>query len=743
MNEMAALQPIPQPYPPQQKAAENMITTFQEGHTMYTLFRAPLQSGKTGTYQYLIRMMLANGMIDQAYIVCGSNETQLLSQVNRDVIDWHGAHALNRRVHVIFRQYFKSVTMITRRVLIVNDESHMDCEKDQQLHRFLHRHQLTMAGTTPFMQNNKIFMVSVSATPFAEEAVMIHGDSLPKAMVRLEVDPNQYYGPMDYYRDGLLRETYSVLTEEGASRFMSEVRGFFEKKKYVIVRIRENAIHKRQMKRQMKCQNLSREVLVNGQLALTEPEGVLQLLKQIVANTPDARILRFTSQYNNKDQQIVVSRVDANAHFEKYHRRIPSLDEAPHVPTIVLLDGRLRCGKRVHKEHIGMAWDTACQSQTDVILQGLLGRMCGYRGNGYEQVPLSKENRPVIYTNHALFQKERNATIELSDLERFEAIQANWAGIGVDEDGKPLIVPRFVNHLRRVNLEKNMYRAQGGTEVHQCAPVRFQLGAHAIERLTENLTDGELRRLCWEGFVPRLVELIDTNEKMTLLQKAEIRDWVEGHDAKSCHVRRYTANTHNGYYQMAQAYHNQTGVEKDRISDGHFLTFCTVFQGFPGKDGLQDPAGTVYVSIYTEATGLFHVISLPSRVAPHDGNTHFIRGLVPTEEEEKLPLSSVVVAAAKYGFTPEIEWSPAEFETQMDYFIQVSQTGIGYFGQKFTSVGNKNGFHLSRDAYGKDLSVLRMIIQRLEATHGVRIHYIRPRGAETMTHILLRSIEWS
>lgn len=734
---MAAVHNLLEPYPLQQEAAETMMATFQEGHIMYSLFRAPLQSGKTGTYQYLIRMMLAMGMIDQAYIVCGSNETELLSQVNRDVIDWHGADALNRRVHVIFRQYFKTVNMVTRRVLIVNDESHMDCEKDQQLHRFLHRHQLTMAGTTPFMKENKIYMVSVSATPFAEEAVMIHGDSLPKAMIRLEVNPDEYYGPMNYHRDGLLRETYSVLAEEGKTRFRNEIQDVFEMGKYVIVRIRESAIHNRQMKRQ----GLSQEALANGQLPPTEPEMILQLLKEIVANTPGARILRFTSQYNKKDQQITVSRREADAHFEKYHRRIPSLDEAPLVPTIVLLDGRLRCGKRVHKAYIGMAWDTACQSQTDVILQGLLGRMCGYRGNGYEQVPLSREDRPVIYTNRALFHKEHDATIELSDLERFEAVQSNWEGLGADEDGKPLIVPRFVNHLHRVNLERHMYRAQGGTLVHQCAPIRFQLSARATERLTENLTDGELRRLCWEGFVPRLPELIDINENMTLLQKVEIRDWVERHDARSCHVRRYTANTRNGYYQMAQAYRKQTGVEKDRISDGHFITFCAVFQGFPGQDDLRDPVGTVYASIYTEAEGLFHVITLPSRVAPHDGKTHFIRGLVLDEEKASLP--PVMVAAAKYGFTPEIEWSPAEFETQLDYFIQIAQLGIGHFGQKFTSVGNKNGFHLLREAYGNDLSVLHMIIERLEATHGVRIQCFRPKGAETVTHILIRSIEWS
>jgi hypothetical protein len=726
---MAAIQELPQPYPPQQEATETMIAIFQEGQILYVLFRAPLQSGKTGTYQYLIRILLQMDMIDQAYITCGSNEIQLRDQVIQDVKEWHGEGALNQTVHVVFRQDFKKVNMVTRRVLIVNDESHLDCQKDQQLHKFLHRHGLSMAGTTDMMRQNQVYMVSVSATPFAEESVMVHGHSHPKAMVCLDV-PANYYGPMEYHRDGLLRETFSVLTNDGATTFRDEVQRAWGRNKYVILRIRESAVASRQAKRQ----TLPQEAQNNGQLPPTHAEGVLELIKSLVSRTPGARILRFTSQYTKERQQVAINRVEANAHFTRYGRRIPSLEVAPRVPTVILLDSRIRCGKRIHKAHIGMVWDSATKSKTDVILQGLLGRMCGYLGEEVEQVPLAVEDRPVIYTNRALFQSEEDATVPLSDLQRFEAVQAGWHG-SMDENGLPAVAPRFATHLLSVNLQKRIYRLQDGREVTPCVPLRFRLSSATIEQLTENLTDSELRRLCWEEFVPRLEELVDVNWDLTHDQKTEITHWVGSHQARHAHVRRYTATTRNGYQHMKEAYHTHSSVEKDQITGGHLLTFCTVFQGFVG----EDPAGTVYVNLYTEAPGLYRVIPLSSRVAPHNGKTHFIRGLEPeVEMEEKAP---VVVAATKYGFTPEIEWSPATFEVQLDYFIQIAKGGIGHFGQKFTSVGNKNGFYLLRAEYGNRLEILQMIIDRLEATHDVRIRYSRSR-AQTETHIFLRSVEW-
>ena len=51
---------------------------------------------------------------------------------------------------------------------------------------------------------------------------------------------------------------------------------------------------------------------------------------------------------------------------------------APQVDTAILLRGKCRMGKNLEKKHILFVMETARQSRTDTVLQGLLGRVCGY-----------------------------------------------------------------------------------------------------------------------------------------------------------------------------------------------------------------------------------------------------------------------------------------------------------------------------------------------------------------------------
>ena len=749
--------PLAEPHGPQRECVQEILRVFMEGVIRYALLRAPLQSGKTGTYQFLIRMMLAMGLVDMAYIVCGSNEKELLNQVTEDVKAWHGEEALNKKVHVVFRQHFHHVHMATRRVLIVNDESHMDCERGQELERFLARHRLSMTGTTPRMIRDHVFMVSVSATPFAEESVLAHGDSLPKAVVRLKVDES-YYGPAEYKRDGLLRETYTVLTEEGQTHFREDVRGAWDRNKYILFRLRESAVVSQRAKRVMAAERArggddekQEEQEEKEKYPLTEAEGILVLLEELVAETPGARILHFTSKYQGGDQQVATTRKEAEdfRRNPKYGgRRIPSLDEAPDAPTVILLDGRLRCGKRLVKTHIGMTWDTASSSRTDVILQGLVGRMCGYLGSEGEkgQVPLRREDRPVLYTTISLFEREEKAVVKFSDLERFDRVQRGEWGVGVEQEtGAPLLVPRFANHLLRAEVGKEIRERGTGVPVHQCAPLRFMLSEESVRHLSEGVTDAELKDVCWRALVPCIDELVTVNEDLTICQKAEIQAWVECHDATSTYIRRYQGTSnHNMYRHMVRAHRERMAVDKDSINTGNFMTFCVVFEDFMGR-AEDDVAGTVYVTLYTCAEGFTRVIPLSSRIAPHDGKTHFIHQAEAEAEEEAEAEAEekkeVAIGMARYGLTPDITWSPAALETQLDFFLRISLSGIGYMERRFTGIDRKTGIPLSVNMYGEDLCVFRTILRRLEAAHGVRIRYMR-RMVRMKDMLFLGCIQW-
>lgn len=716
-----------EPYTNQRACAHDILRHFREG-LRYAMLRAPLQSGKTGSYQYLIRLMLELGMIDRAYIICGSNEKELLEQVKQDVKDWHGARALDRTVHVLFRQDFKKRAMVTWRTLIVNDESHLDCQFDQQLHRFLARHGLSMAGTTDGMRQNHTYIVSVSATPFAEESVMAHGDSLPKAFVRLQ-EGDGYYGPMDYFQDGLLRETYAVGTAGGKAQFVEEIQRVTDRRKYVLIRLCEGRVVGDKRRRDAK------EQVGQAVPAVKENEIILDTLKEMEA-TGQIRLLRFTSaqECSNERQQVTITRKEQEKYLERYGRAICCLEDIPEIPTVILLDGRLRCGKRVPKKYIGMIWDTSVSSNTDVILQGLVGRMCGYRGREVYHVPMDRVDRPILYTSHGLFmaeEKKQDLALPLSDLERF-----------YDDTGD--ICPRFANHLVREDPEKIVRNAQG-VVVHPCVPIRFFLAEEDVRRLSA-ASDSELRRICFDTFLSEIDFNVQENDDLTREQKMEILTKLP---ESGSHVRRLQGSSQRSFYRhVLDAIKHHTAVEKGTISDAPFITFCVIFEGYEGvtETHSTDRAGTVYACIYTEAEGYRSTIPLPTRIPRHNGMTHFIhQEVVPVPAVEVEEKQANMEAVGVYGFTVEIQQSPETLSRQLSHFIELARSGLGYFGQEFVSVKGREGpqdIRLSIDAYGEDLHGLRVIISRLEAMYQVRITFRRkPRMVDT-TYICLHHIRW-
>jgi hypothetical protein len=57
------------------------------------------------------------------------------------------------------------------------------------------------------------------------------------------------------------------------------------------------------------------------------------------------------------------------------------LARPPEVDTLIVLKGMLRMGKRLRKTYVSFALEMSKSSSSDVVLQGLLGRFCGYDAN--------------------------------------------------------------------------------------------------------------------------------------------------------------------------------------------------------------------------------------------------------------------------------------------------------------------------------------------------------------------------
>ena len=331
-------------------AAKDIVDTFETSHRLfnqgvvpdesnslpfYALLWAQVQSGKSGTFHCIARMMYWKGLIDHVYILCGSSETNLRNQAisdtrryQEDIID---------DFKVIFRQDFSKHmplsenTLNLERALIIIDESHMDQDNNQQLSTLLSAYGLSLAGTLPSMRHNSTFILSVDATPYAEIAAVTSHLALPKHICKM-VPGDGYIGPIQLYESHHLHNAPSI-DYYNFSHIADTIRKYADGK-YAIFRTRGN-----------------------------KTKILIQICKTFKFD------IRFYTMNRNT---IVVTDEEKTSTIRQ------SLQDKPDNTTVVIISGRLRAGKVLPKQHIGLLWESAPKSNTDVLIQGLWGRACGY-----------------------------------------------------------------------------------------------------------------------------------------------------------------------------------------------------------------------------------------------------------------------------------------------------------------------------------------------------------------------------
>jgi hypothetical protein len=667
-------------FPQQSDAAFAALTIFLT-LIRYVLFRADVQSGKTGAYHGIIRTMMERGLIDRAYILCGSHETELRRQCHEDVKEQHTAEN-QKKIRVIFRQDFKKNPMNTHRALIVVDETHMVAEKDQTLSRFLGKHGLSMAGTTKHMIDNETYILSVSATPHAEESAIIRGDCGEKGRVVMRPGPG-YYGPKNYYEDGHLKEVYPLHDIRGKHNFPLLLNRLAEQgPSYLLFRVSNN--------KQMK----------HLHARLTEWQ----------ANGNDLNIVEFNSNKKDKDQEFVLTRKEQQAHEAKWHTRIPCLEEQPAVMTVVFLKGRLRCGKRIPKQYVSLAWEMSHCPKTDTIIQSLLGRLSGY------DVP---ERKPLIFLPPFLFKKEEKSVVPLCDLERYlysndvQELERRGLMKTASEETKIVqMIPRYASHIIPGKVIKKTNR-------YPCPPIRFTIPQECLA------SDAEIK-LHALTIMQEHPEWIQRHAVLTTEQKQEILGRLSHLSNKETHIRHYQGTSNqNMYTAHTIAFETQT-ASSEHITDSPFLTFCVVYGDFQPAVGarFRPMEGEVYAILYTETPGLFRSIHRDSRIPLHSGATHF------SIQEE--PALASCIAGSGYGFSSAIFHDPEALFQQFDHFIRIAKMGIGLFGRKFTSLREGEVIRLSREVYGNRLEKFKEVRDRLERTHAVHIRFQEKRYKPTV-----------
>lgn len=662
------------PHPEQITAATNIRAEFLAKRFRYAMLIARCQAGKTGAFQELIRLMLLNGDINHAYILCGSSETELRDQAHADTLAANPAAYARGDIKVLFRQNFKGAELDVTRALIVVDESHMDQTQNQELDQFLARHGLSsMDGDPRVLAEKDTFMLSVDATPYSELSALLHKESHPKHVEQLTPGPG-YFGTQEYLYGGLMKDTYDISTAEAAFANMVRSGG----KKYGLMRF------------------------TSGKHAEKQEAVATAVYRRL-----GGKVLYFTA--------------------EKTEIEIGALNDAPKVATLIIVRGRLRAGKVVPKQHISFVWEGAKTSKTDALVQGLLGRMCGYpisAGNPYGY----GDEKPLIFLPQSALTRREGKVVKASEIER--AIMEY-----------PLALPTMGTNLKKAQIAS---RASNGKT--QCPPLRLVWPAADSDEWTP-LT-GEGGSVCGEDckdLLKRHLGVIDA-APFSPEQKAEIMGFIATAEPKTRTLEKYhTSGPHKGkpmsdsfkkYFSAVIAACESKTAVVEHVAECPQMTF------FITKDAILPNSNKrhLYVVFYTTATsgvvpGMM-AVDLKSRIPQTNGNSVFTPHILERH------LDTIPVAGGVTYFDESKMKTPALLESALRVYLQ------RYFDDEVIRMSrciqsNKERFTLSKKAFNyvsKGDNEVKAMCLKLGSEFGVKMKVTYARSGANFFNV--KKIEW-
>jgi hypothetical protein len=352
-------------YPNQIAAAKQIISTFNDDECHWAVLLAFPQSGKTQTFYYVACEMLCNRPdIDHAIVVCGNAENELSDQLRASKTEFIRLYVQTQQLSAvgseqIIAELEKKIQVwcgadlkrnsthptSARNTLFIWEEAHYAQNKTNRPHKFFKNLCISADGEISNLEGERNnYVLTVSATPFSELSnIWHHGQK--KRVVRLE--PAQgYKGPRHFLAAGAIVQFDPLLScEEVVAQAIAEA-PITEAPKYAIVRVRD----------------------YKGK------DNMAACIRVAVEHGWAYRVYDSETKYNQ-----------ANS--------MQSMDElavAPERNTLILIRGMCRMGKRVPKDHISFVMETSKDSDTDTVLQALLGRMFGYHDNMNIRVYISR-----------------------------------------------------------------------------------------------------------------------------------------------------------------------------------------------------------------------------------------------------------------------------------------------------------------------------------------------------------------
>jgi hypothetical protein len=354
--------------------AKEIIDTMVEGWVFYMILLAQMQSGKTGTYLKVAFDAIRLGIVETVLIISGSRDTSLRGQAQADLVENINEYAdensetiqeyreliknLSDSVNIFWSQDLKTITELKSKTLIIHEESHAAQSKTNKPYMdFYLKHKIEKAlygdlETIEYLRENKVWIMNVSATPFSEIIANFSADDSNRFNKKIffAKPGDSYIGIntiLDQRKIKFESKPISVDSTEFINRLLQANKSKYNKK-YCIIRTK-CAVH---------------------------DEEMMKIISSCCGY--DYRNVFATQGKNNPNEAL------------KF------LESEPENPTIVHICGKARMGQVLFKKYIGMVYEQSSNPNTDTILQGLLGRMCGYYTSEIPDIYISEKKQDEI-----------------------------------------------------------------------------------------------------------------------------------------------------------------------------------------------------------------------------------------------------------------------------------------------------------------------------------------------------------
>jgi hypothetical protein len=338
----------------------------------WILLFAQMQSGKTETYMFAAAEMVRLEKVKNVVIFSGNRETELRDQLPDNfqafldkyrlylqldlgfspefiippIMDGlkknFGKKGKDSTVRIVWGTELEKYNGPKTDTLFIWDESHYGQSLKQEADKFLRKIGISADGDADILRESRNYFMSVSATPFSEMSDLKHGSQSKQVVI---MRPVSAYNSVEKMWNGGRVHAYQDL-KLGLVEALSSVPA--GSRKWAVVR------------------------------------STLKNETKVVAEIERAK---WDVVYYNSDQTCLVNgNVQDDMDF---------MDIAPSKNTCIVLKGMCRMGKQLKKDHLGFVFETSCGSKTDTVLQGLLGRSCGYGNSANVHVYL-----PAVICNN-------------------------------------------------------------------------------------------------------------------------------------------------------------------------------------------------------------------------------------------------------------------------------------------------------------------------------------------------------